>query len=95
MTGDAVAATTDGELQPALTCQRDNMGDIGSVLNPDDERWAAVEATVEDGARLLKAVVLGRISWPRTLDENSRMAASSRGLARGNPWVSCRLSVMI
>jgi hypothetical protein len=30
-----------------------------------------------------------------TLHENAWIAASSRGLERGNPWVSCRLSVMI
>src|SRR5918995_6401736 len=35
------------------------------------------------------------MSWPRTLDGNAWIAASSKGTERGNLWASCRLSVMI
>src|SRR5215204_3804290 len=59
VTGDAVAAATDGELQPALARERNHARDVGRVLNPDDERWAAVEPAVEDGAYHVVAVVVG------------------------------------
>ena len=95
MTGDAVAAAADGELQPALACERNHARDVCCVLSPDDECWAAVEPAVEDGARLVVAVVVGAYDPARTSDENSRMVVSSRRLAWCIPRSSCRLSVMI
>ena len=59
MSGQAVAAALDGELQVALTRERDDARDVGSVLGLDDSRRVAVEAAVEDGARLVIAVILG------------------------------------
>jgi hypothetical protein len=59
VTGDAVAAAADGELQPALACERNHARDVCCVFSPDDECWAAVEPAVEDGARLVVAIVVG------------------------------------
>ena len=59
VTCKAVAAAADGELQPALARQRDDLRDVGRVLSSDDERWVAVESTVEDGACLVVGGVLG------------------------------------
>jgi hypothetical protein len=58
--GGAVAAAADGELQPALSRERDDARDVGSVLGPDDGRRSAVDAAVEDLARLVVAYVLRR-----------------------------------
>ena len=56
VTGDAVAAAADGQLQPGLARQRDDASDVGRVRGPDDDRRPAVDPAVEDGAGL---VVLG------------------------------------
>ena len=60
VTGDAVAAAADGELQPGLARERDDARDIGRVRGPDDDRRPAVDPAVEDGARLVVAGVVGR-----------------------------------
>jgi hypothetical protein len=53
VTGDAVAAAANGELQSPLS------RDVRCVRYPDDKLWAAVDSAIEDGARLVVALVLG------------------------------------
>src|SRR5215207_308632 len=57
VTGGTVASATDGELQPTLACERDDARDVSRVRYPHDYRRVAVIAAVEDGARLVVAVV--------------------------------------
>src|SRR5918994_7004447 len=59
VTGGAVAAALDGELQPTLARERHHARDVGCVLRPDDERWPAVDPAVENGARLVVVPVPG------------------------------------
>jgi hypothetical protein len=48
-----VATAADGQLQPRVTRQRDDVGDLVGVGGLDDDGWVAVDAAVEDGARLV------------------------------------------
>ncbi len=59
MTGEAVTAAANGELHAGLACKRDDVRDVGLVRGPDDDRWPAVEPTVEDGARLVVPGIIG------------------------------------
>jgi hypothetical protein len=43
VTGVAVAAASYGDLKPTLSGERDDVRDVGSVRNPDDERRVAVD----------------------------------------------------
>jgi hypothetical protein len=58
--GDAVAAAADGEFEPALASERHDSGDVVRVRDADDGGGTAIEAAVEDGARLLILRILGR-----------------------------------
>jgi hypothetical protein len=43
VTGVAVAAASYGDLKPTLSGERDDVRDVGSVRNPDDERRVVVD----------------------------------------------------
>jgi hypothetical protein len=57
--GVAVAATADGQLQPAIAGQVDDPGDLGGVGRADDGRRTLVEPAVEDRPGLVIAGVPG------------------------------------
>src|SRR5918995_2707300 len=46
-------------LMTALACERHHARDVSCVLSPDDESWAAVNPSVEDGA----GRVVGGVFW--------------------------------
>lgn len=50
MAGDAVTTAANGELQPGLVRERDDMRHISRVCDPNDDRWPAIDPAVEDGA---------------------------------------------
>src|SRR6266496_5056126 len=50
MSGTAVAATADGKLHSAIPRQPHHISDIGGICWPDNDGWAAVKFTVENGA---------------------------------------------
>ena len=64
MAGAAVAAAADGERQSGLACQRDHAGDIIRAGDADNDGRTAIEAAVEDGARLIIAGVFRRDDPP-------------------------------
>ena len=43
ITCKAVTAASYGELKPTLSGERDDVRDVSTVRNPDDERWVAVD----------------------------------------------------
>src|SRR5205823_1775218 len=55
VTGQAVAAAADGQLEPGLAGKFDCAGDIGRVGDASDQRGAAVEPAVEERAGLVIA----------------------------------------
>src|SRR5690606_33629002 len=58
VTGHAVPAAADGELDAGIAGQRDDVRNLSRIRGPDDGERAAVEAAVEGGPGL---VVLGVI----------------------------------
>jgi hypothetical protein len=57
--GTAVPAAADGQLEPALGRQRDDLGDLGGVGWPDDRPRSTVEPAVEQRSRLVVVGVVG------------------------------------
>ena len=51
--GAAVAAAPDRQLETGLARERDHLGDIVGIGDPDDDRRPVVEATHHHGARLV------------------------------------------
>ena len=68
VTGDAVAAAPDGEVDPGLTRELDHARDVGDVRGHHDRRGAAVDSSVEDGARRVVLAVARRLDAARELE---------------------------
>ena len=58
--GAAVAAAADGQLEPGLPGKSDDGRDVGRIGDADDDRRPAVDATQDDGSRLVVVGVIGR-----------------------------------
>jgi hypothetical protein len=57
---DAVTTAANGELVPAVARRRDHALNVGDIRDPDDRGRPFVDATVEDGARLVVPRIPGR-----------------------------------
>jgi hypothetical protein len=83
--GEAVAAATDGQLQPRLAREFHDARDVGGVGDPDDACGAAlVEAAVEDRPGVVVAGVAGR-DHP-TVEGSAQLRDRDGGLHEAAPY---------